>query len=50
MSEAETLTRHLREDVKEARGCLERFHYLAEVIQSSLWTVSPETEYRHNDK
>lgn len=50
MSEADTLTRHLRGDVKEVRGCLQRFQYPAEAIQSSFWTVSPETEYRYNDK
>lgn len=49
MSEAEALTRHLRGDVKEVRGCLQRFQYPAEAIQSSFWTVSPETEYRYND-
>lgn len=50
MSEADTLTRHLRGDVKEVRGCLRRFQYPAEAIRSSFWTVSPETEYRYNDK
>lgn len=50
MSEAETLTRHLRGDVKEVRGCLQRFQYPAEAIQSSFWTVSPEIEYNYNDK
>lgn len=50
MSEAETLTRHLRGDVKEVRSCLQTFQYPAEVIQSSFWTVSPQIEYRYNDK
>lgn len=50
MSEAETLTRHLRGDVKEVRGCLQRFQYPAEAIQSSFCIVSSETEYRYNDK
>jgi len=48
--DSDTLTRHLRADVKEARGCLQSLHCPAEGIQSSFCTVSPETAYRYHNR